>query len=124
MWTGIILGLLVILAVAFTLIYRRQRAQITDLETARARIQLEEKRVFDFLHGLGTALSEEAHPNDLHRLIVEGALRILNADGGALYLADRKTGQLRPTYVTKECPPLFDVPAQTAAAPETLFSSL
>src|SRR5678815_925694 len=96
MWTGIILGLLVILAVAFTFIYRRQRAQITLLETARARIQLEETRVFDFLHGLGTALSEEAQAFDLHRLIVEGAQRILNAHGGALYLADRKTGQLRP----------------------------
>src|SRR4030095_5868636 len=95
MWTGIILGLLVILAVSFIFVHRRQRAQITNLETARARIQLEETRVFDFLHGLGTALSEEAQQSDLHRLIVEGAQRILNAHGGSLYLADRKTRQLQ-----------------------------
>jgi sigma-B regulation protein RsbU (phosphoserine phosphatase) len=124
MWTGILLGLLVVLAVGFIFVHRRQRAQITLLESARARIQLEETRVFDFLHGLGTALSEEAQQSDLHRLIVEGAQRILNAHGGALYLADRKTGQLRPAFVTREFPALFDVPAQTAAAPETLYSYL
>ena len=71
MWTGVILCLAAALSVAFIIVHRRQRGQIQALETARAKIQLEEKRVFDFLHGLGEALSEDARPDDLHRLIVE-----------------------------------------------------
>ena len=124
MWTGIIAGLAVALSLAFVVIFRRQRAKIAALEAARAKIQLEETRVFDFLHGLGVALSEAARPDDLHRLIVEGALRILDAQGGALYIADRKSGQLRPGFVSKQCPALFEVPAQTASSPETLHSYL
>src|SRR5436190_23381521 len=122
MWLGITIGLLVALAVFSAVFYRRLNRQITLLEKARAKIQLEETRVFDFLHGLGTALSEEARPDDLHRLIVEGAMRILDAQGGALYLGDRKTGQLRPAFISKHCHALFEVPAQTAATPEALYS--
>ncbi len=124
MWTGISLGLVVALCGLFGVVYRRLRAQISALESARAKIQLEETRVFDFLHGLGTALSEDARPDDLHRLIVEGAMRILDAHGGALYLADEKSGQLRPAFISKECPALFDVPAKSAAQPDLLHSHL
>jgi sigma-B regulation protein RsbU (phosphoserine phosphatase) len=124
MWLGITIGLLVALAVFSAVFYRRLNRQIAQLEKARAKIQLEETRVFDFLHGLGTALSEEARPDDLHRLIVEGAMRILDAQGGALYLGDRKTGQLRPAFISKHCHALFEVPAQTAATSEALYSYL
>ena len=112
MWTGITLGLAAAFGAFFMVVYRRLRAQISALESARAKIQLEETRVFDFLHGLGTALSDDARQDDLHRLIVEGAMRILDAHGGALYLADERSGQLRPAFISKECPALFEVPAQ------------
>ena len=120
MWTAISLGLAAALGVFSIVVYRRLRTQIAMLEAARAKIQLEETRVFDFLHGLGTALSEEARPDDLHRLIVEGAMRILDAQGGALYLTNEKGGQLSPAFISKNCPALFDVPAKSAATPETL----
>ncbi|MGB8166990.1 MAG: GAF domain-containing SpoIIE family protein phosphatase, partial [Chthoniobacteraceae bacterium] len=97
-------------AAAFYFIYLKQRAVIVALNMAHQKIQLEEKRVFDFLHGLGTALSDSARPSDLHALIVEGALRILEAGGGALYIADRSGHQLRPTFVSRSCPPFFEVP--------------
>ena len=32
---------------------------ISELRRARERVELEESRVFDFLHGLGAAVSEE-----------------------------------------------------------------
>ena len=124
MWTGVILALAAALGVAFVIVYRKQRVQIQALDTAREKIQLEERRVFDFLHGLGEALSEDARPDDLHRLIVEGAMRIVNAHGGSLYLADEKSGQLRPAHISKTCRALFEVPAKSAGSPETLHSYL
>src|SRR5262249_4397447 len=62
-------------------------------------------------HGLGEAFSETIRPADLHRLIVEGATRVLDAQGGALYLVDRSGTKLAPTFISKGCPPLVDVPS-------------
>lgn len=104
MWAAILLGILIAGAIAFGIVYRRQRREIDALARAREKIEIEETRVFDFLHGLGTALSEETRAADMHRLIVEGAMRILDAHGGALYLADRNGEQLRPAFVSKNCP--------------------
>src|SRR5947208_256360 len=110
MWTALIIALFAVVAGGFFFVYRRQRATIAGLNRARDKIELEEKRVFDFLHGLGTALSETSRPADLHVLIVEGALRVLEAGGGALYVSDHKSDQLRPTFVSRACPPFFEVP--------------
>src|SRR5947209_15130145 len=88
----------------------RQRRSIRRLERSQEEIQVEETLVFDFLHGLGEAFTETIRPTDLHRLIVEGATRILDADGGALYLADRTGTKLTCAYISKGCPPLIDLP--------------
>ena len=104
MWEAIFLGLLVAAAIFFWIVYRAQQREISALDLAREKIEIEETRVFDFLHGLGTALSEDARAADMHRLIVEGAVRIVDAHGGALYLADRNGDHLRPAFVSKNCP--------------------
>ena len=80
--------------------------RISELERQRADLQVEEDRVFDFLHGLGEAFSEGVSSNELHRLIVESAVRILNAHGGALYLMDKADPILMPAFVSKGCPAL------------------
>jgi sigma-B regulation protein RsbU (phosphoserine phosphatase) len=102
----------------------RQRRSIRRLERSQEEIQVEETLVFDFLHGLGEAFSETIRPANLHRLIVEGATRVLDAHGGALYLADRTGTKLVPTFVSKGCPPLVDVPPhilqQAAGTPVAL----
>ncbi len=107
---------------------RVQLRRIHALERSNEEIQVEETLVFDFLHGLGEAFRETIRPNDLHRLIVEGATRILDAHGGALYLADRTGTKLVPAFISKGCPPLIDVPPhilqQAAAAPVALESYL
>src|ERR1700749_1602937 len=110
MWPGLTLALLALFSGVFLYVYRRQRLMIEALRRAREKIQLEETRVFDFLHGLGAALTAASKPSDLHVLIVEGALRILDAHGGALYLSDRAGDLLRPAFATRNCPPFFDVP--------------
>src|SRR5881392_1931381 len=106
----------------------RQRRSIRRLERSQEEIQVEETLVFDFLHGLGEAFSETIRPTDLHRLIVEGATRVLDAQGGALYLTDRTGTKLVPTFVSKGCPPLVDVPPhilqQTAGTPVALENFL
>jgi sigma-B regulation protein RsbU (phosphoserine phosphatase) len=87
-------------------------------------VQTEERRVFDFLHDLGEALTHEAQPGDLHGSIVEGALRILEAQGGALYLTDKSGTQLRPAYVSKTCPPFVELPEKRGTGSTSLQNQL
>ncbi len=123
MWAAILLVLLVTSAVLFVRLYRRQRRQIVALEKARERLELEESRVFDFFHGLGAAVSDDTKPHDLHRLIVEGTMRIVDGYTGAVYLADRKGEHLRPEFVSKGCPMFVDLIASAWKDGEALLLS-
>src|SRR5438270_4184088 len=128
MWPILLFGLLLASVAGWIYTSQRQARRIRTLERSKEEIQVEETLVFDFLHGLGEAFSETIRPNDLHRLIVEGATRILDAHGGALYLADRTATKLVPAYISKGCPPLVDVPPhilqQAIVAPIALDSYL
>src|ERR1700747_1762939 len=120
----LLFGLLLASIVGWILTALWQARRIRLLERSKEEIQVEETLVFDFLHGLGEAFTETIRPNDLHRLIVEGATRILDAHGGALYLADRSGTKLAPAFVSKGCPPLVEIPPhilqQAAATPIAL----
>src|SRR5438128_4227947 len=124
----ILFWLLIACLAAWVYTLLRQRRSIRRLERSQEEMQVEETLVFDLLHGLGEAFSETIRPADLHRLIVEGATRVLDAHGGALYLVDRTGTKLMPTFISKGCPPLVDVPAhilqQAAATPVALESFL
>src|SRR5205809_698576 len=109
MWPILLSVLLVASLAGWLYSARRQSARIRTLERSNEEIQIEETLVFDFLHGLGEAFTETIRPNDLHRLIVEGATRILDAHGGALYLVDRTGRKLVPAFISKGCPPLVDI---------------
>src|ERR1700758_3222605 len=128
LWPWLLLGLVVALLAGWILTARAQTRRIRGLERSKEEIQVEETLVFDFLHGLGEAFRETIKPHDLHRLIVEGATRILDAHGGALYLADRTGTQLTPAYISKGCPPLVEVPPhilqQASITPVALESFL
>ena len=119
LWTNSLLGLLVLTLACFYWVVRYQRRTLRATQQRLDDVKTEESRVFEFLHGLGSAFSDTARSTDLHRTIVEGAARILNAHGGALYLVDRNGAMLIPTFISKGCPPLVSVPAhilQQAAA--------
>jgi len=128
MWPIFLLALLVAFLVGWAFSVRALTRRIHVLERSKEEIQVEETLVFDFLHGLGEAFRETIRPNDLHRLIVEGATRILDAQGGALYLADRTGTKLTPAFISKGCLPLVEVPAhileQAAITPIALESYL
>src|SRR6184192_1929854 len=121
-------GLLVASLVAWLSTYLRQKGRIRQIERSKEEIQVEENLVFDFLHGLGEAFSDVIRPHELHRLIVEGATRILDAHGGALYVTDRTGGKLTPIFISKGCPPLVAVPPdilqEAAATPIAIESYL
>jgi transposase-like protein len=72
-------GLLVVTLLGWLFTYQRQRWRIRALERTNEAIQVEENLVFDFLHGLGEAFRDVIRPHDLHRLIVESSVRILDA---------------------------------------------
>ena len=110
MWSSLIIGLLVAGVVGLLAVIRKQRKLIEELKRAREELQAQENRVFDFLHGLGEAFSGDLRSSDLYRLIVEGATRIIDAQGGALYLVDRTGKFLVPSFISKSCPPLLDIP--------------
>ncbi|MFZ1218344.1 MAG: GAF domain-containing SpoIIE family protein phosphatase [Chthoniobacterales bacterium] len=127
MWPFLLLGLLIACA-GWLFTWQRQRIRIRQLERSKEEIQIEETLVFDFLHGLGEAFTETIRATDLHRLIVEGASRILDAQGGALYMMERAGGKLAPAYISQGCPPFVDVPAhileQAASSPAALENYL
>src|SRR5437660_1109275 len=110
MWPIFLLVVLLVCLLGWFVTARAQTRRVHALERSKEEIQVEETLVFDFLHGLGAAFTETIRPADLHRLIVEGAARILDAHGGALYVTDRSGKRLMPAYIAKGCPPLVDVP--------------
>ena len=128
MWPTLFLGLLVASLAGWGITTYLQSRRIRRLERSHEEIQVEETLVFDFLHGLGEAFRGTIRPQELHRLIVEGAVRILDAHGGALYVADRTGGRLMLGFISKGCPPLVDVPPdilqQAGANPVTLETFL
>jgi sigma-B regulation protein RsbU (phosphoserine phosphatase) len=128
MWQNLLLGLAVLTAASFFWGYQRQRRFVRQTQKRLDDLKTEESRVFEFLHGLGSAFSDALRPTELHRMIVEGAARILDAHGGALYLVDRGGAMLIPTFISKGCPPLVAVPphilAQAATTPVALDSYL
>src|SRR5256886_10565068 len=104
MWPTLLLGLFVASVAGWIVTSYLQKRRIRRLERSHEEIQVEETLDFDFLHGLGQAFRETIRPQELHRLIVEGALRILDAHGGALYVTDRTRAYLPPACLPQGCP--------------------
>ncbi|RFC42270.1 MAG: sigma-B regulation protein RsbU (phosphoserine phosphatase) [Verrucomicrobia bacterium] len=98
--------------------------RILLLQKAREKVVTEEARVFDFLHGLGEALSGTARPADLHTLIVKGLLRILRSQSGAIYLANDSGSEMHPAYVSKGCPALMELPNEGHVEEEAIHRQL
>jgi sigma-B regulation protein RsbU (phosphoserine phosphatase) len=110
MWTIFIPALCALLFAAVVFAMRKSRNQVRGLERRLQELQKEEDRVFDFLHGIGAAFSEGVRSSELHRLIVESSLRILDAQAGALYLTNKTDTALTPAFITSGCPPLVEIP--------------
>src|SRR5205814_8473596 len=127
-WPILLFGLFLASVAGWIFTAYTQTRRIRTLERSHEEIQVEETLVLDLLHVLGEAFTDTIRPNELHRLIFEGATRILDAHGGALYVTDRTGGKLTPSFISKGCPPLAAVPPdilqEAAATPIALESYL
>lgn len=112
MWTAFNLASLALVIAALALFLAWAQLRTRRLRRSFEELQTEEARVFDFLHGIGAAFSEGVRSSELHRLIVESAMRILDARCGALYLADKAGTSLTPSHLSEDCPPFFELPAE------------
>lgn len=108
--SSFLFGLLIVSWVVAAFWIRRQREKVEELAKACEKIQLEETRMFDFLHELGSAFSDNLRIEELHRLLVEAAMRVLDARGGALYIPNQQSAALIPSFVSENCPPLVAIP--------------
>lgn len=116
--------LLVVLGVLFVIVTRRQKKDITSARNKNEAILAEERRLFTFLHDLGEALASDGRRAAIHRLIVEGAQRVTDSGGGALYLLDDPGKNLVPKYHSDECSPLVPLPERIVAMARQNPSSL
>ncbi|MFO1484490.1 MAG: GAF domain-containing SpoIIE family protein phosphatase [Verrucomicrobiaceae bacterium] len=130
--TTLFLALLVLLlAAGVMLLVQHLRLLNQQLKTTReegAAIVAEERRMFHFLHDLGEAIWRDDQRASMYRLVVEGAIRVTQSTGGALYLLDEATQQLVPRHYSDFCAPLIALPERARQMmkdnPATLLSTL
>ena len=80
---------------------RQQKAALATLRAEEEAIVAEERRMFHYLHDLGEATWRDDQQASMYRLIVEGAVRVTQSTGGALYLLDEATQRLHITATVK-----------------------
>ncbi|MEP4079265.1 PP2C family protein-serine/threonine phosphatase [Haloferula sp.] len=105
-----ILLLVVGLGLGITIQVFSRRLKRTSAELVA--IEGEEKRMFSYLHDLGVAICQDTTQAELSKMIVDGMNEVVSARGGALYLLDDSGEILEPKYLSKECPPLIEVPEE------------
>jgi sigma-B regulation protein RsbU (phosphoserine phosphatase) len=109
-------------------IARQQKHALVALRAEEEAIVAEERRMFHYLHDLGEAIWRDDQQASMYRLIVEGAVRVTQSTGGALYLLDEATQQLVPRHYSDFCAPLIAVPErvqqQMKENSSTLLSTL
>lgn len=106
---GIIL--LALGAFAISLWFREHR-KLTEVAREKDEIEVEERRMFGFLHGLGEKLQVDNSPANMHRYIVDGVADVIDAESGILYLLDGDSKHLIPVYQTEETAPVVPVPSE------------
>lgn len=108
-------ALLAIAIAAGVWMWRQQRRAVERLARERDAIEVEERRMFDFLHGLGEKLQADRSAGNLHRYIVDGVAEVIKGDAGILYLIDPETNRLVPVYQSAATAPVLPVPPEILA---------
>ena len=115
-WT---LGVSLLVGTILLLALRNQRRRAKRIRAAYHEMEVEEERMFTFLHDLGLAIGKEPTDGALSRMIVDGVLKVVGARGGAIYYEAKDPGFLNPAYVSDECPPLVAIPPEVAEKNKT-----
>lgn len=91
---------------------RRTADRLERLARDLDALEVEERRMFDFLHGLGDKLQADHSPANMHRYIVDGVAEVVGGDAGVLYLIDAETNRLVPTYQSTQLAPVVPAPEE------------
>lgn len=110
--TIVVTGIALLVGVVLLLALRNQRRKAKLIRSRYREMEVEEQRMFMFLHELGTAIGQEPSAAVLSRMIVDGVFEVVSAKGGAIYLNANEPGWLNPAYVSEDCPPLVGVPVE------------
>src|SRR5271170_517794 len=114
-------------------LYIRKRLRMSlrlqaQLQQEFVALQQEKKVIYDFLHDLGEAFTEEMDREHLLRIIVTCARKVTGAKGAAIYLWDANREKLVAAIVSGAFPPVLKVDNivadQLAARPENLETFL
>jgi sigma-B regulation protein RsbU (phosphoserine phosphatase) len=118
MLTWIFICLLLALLGAIALLWQRQR----DMEASRLKeqkelrsLQREKKIIFEFLHDLGEAFTENIDLPHLLKTILRCAENVCEARGGAIYLWDANRKNLTSEAILGVFPPPFLLPDSIVA---------
>ena len=109
---------LVVLAVVVALsgyFWVSEHRAVNRARKEKDEIEVEERRMFDFLHGLGESLQEDSSRSNLHRYIVDGVVNVVDAGAGILYLLDSRRGHLIPVNQTATPAPVVPIPDELLA---------
>lgn len=129
-WYLVVFGLIVVIGGVW---YIRQRLQVSLELQAKLKqefdaLQQEKKIIYDFLHDLGEAFTEDIDREHLLRIIVTCARKVTVAKGAAIYLWDADREKLIAANITGIFPPPLKVDNvvadQLAAKPDDLEAFL
>jgi phosphoserine phosphatase RsbU/P len=113
-WQTWLLAALLLGVAGLWLRLRKLHSRIASLRREREAIVGEEQRLFAFLHDLGEQM-RLGSPRQLHRHVVAGLVKVVNARGGAYYQFDGTLTQWAPGFVSPRCPALLPVPPDVQA---------
>jgi sigma-B regulation protein RsbU (phosphoserine phosphatase) len=116
-WLAAAVVLLVTAAIIIVLLKKwwEARTKLDDFIAGDKERAARRRRVFDVLHVLGDSIMRDEPDSTLYRLIAEGAVHVVEAQGAILYLYDDRTKSLVPRHCTKECPPLIALPERVVS---------
>jgi phosphoserine phosphatase RsbU/P len=108
-----LVGIGAIIAAASSFYARRKFRESLRLQAQYQRefttLQQEKKVVYDFMHDLGEAFTEEIDREHLLRIIVTCARKVTGAKGAAIYLWDADREKLMAAIVSGSFPPVLKV---------------
>jgi hypothetical protein len=103
---------LIVIVLGFLWIRKKLRASLKlqiRLQKEFVALQQEKKIIYDFLHDLGEAFTEDIDRDHLLRIIVTCARKVTGAKGAAIYLWDADREKLVAAIVNGMFPPVLKV---------------
>ena len=96
----------------FAFLWNQEHNMLRRVSREKEEIEIEEHRMFDFLHGLGVELQNDSSPPNMHRYIVNGVPTVVDGDAAVLYLVDDREDLIIPVSLSEKTTPILRVPEE------------